>query len=95
MFTFTTIQITESLTALKLLLGLAIVVLAAYGYRRNASRPMFLLGSGIAMLTLLNTVTTIASSTLLGAAFVAPLSMSVEIIGMTLILYAVVLARRQ
>ena len=88
------VQITQFLTALKLLLGTVIVFLALYGYRRNASQPMLYLGSGIATMTLLSTMTTIVSSILLGASFVAPLSMGVEIIGMCLILYAIVLARQ-
>lgn len=88
-------QITEFLTVLQLLLGLVIVILAAYGYRRNASQPMLFLGIGIAMMTLGSTVVTIVSSVLLSASFVAPLSSAVEVIGMCLILYAVVLARRR
>jgi len=89
------IQITQFLTALELLLSAVIVFLAFYGYRRNASQPMLLLGSGIATMTLLSTMTTILSSILFGVSFVAPLSMSVEIIGMCLILYAIVLARKK
>ena len=87
-------QITQLLTVLQLLLGLVIVILAAYGYRRNASRPMFFLGVGIAMMTLVSTVVTVVSSILLSVSFIAPLSTAVEVIGMCLILYAVVLARR-
>ena len=88
-------QITQLLTVLQLLLGLVIVILAAYGYRRNASPPMLFLGVGIAMITLVSTVVTIASSILLSVSFIAPLSTAVEVIGMFLILYAVVLARRR
>lgn len=88
------VQITQFLTALELLLGTVIVSLAFYGYRRNASQPILLLGSGIATMTLLSTMTTIVSSILLGVSFVAPLTMGVEIIGMCLTLYAIVLARQ-
>jgi len=91
----TTLQITEFLTVLQLLLGLVIVTLAAYGYRRNVSQPMLVLGIGIAMMTLVSTVTTVVSSILLDVSFVAPLSMATEVIGLGLILYAVVLARRK
>lgn len=89
------LQITEFLTVLQLPLGLAIVILAAHGYQRNTSRPMLLLGVGIAMMTLVSTVITAVSSILLTVSFVAPLSLATEIIGMALILYAVVLARRK
>jgi len=95
MSTPTILQITEFLTVLQLLLGLVIVILAAYGYRRNASRSMFFLGIGIAMITLVSTVITAVSSIFLSVSFVAPLSMAAEVIGMGLILYAVVLARRK
>ena len=95
MATPTILQITEFLTVLQLLLGLVIVILAAYGYRRNASQPMLVLGIGIAMMTLVSTVTTVVSSILLDISFVAPLSMAAEVIGMGLILYAVVLARQK
>jgi len=91
----TTLQITEFLTVLQLLLGLVIVTLAAYGYRRNVSQPMLVLGIGIAMMTLVSTVTTVVSSILLDVSFVAPLSIATEVIGLGLILYAVVLARRK
>ena len=94
MATPTTLQITEFLTVLQLLLGLVIAILAAYGYRRNASQPMLLLGIGIAMMTLVSTVTTAVSSILLSVSLVAPLSMTAEVIGMGLILYAVILARQ-
>ena len=89
------LQLTEALTVLKLILGLMIVVLAVYGYRRNASRPMLLLGTGIAMMTLASTMVTIIASIVLSVGSVAPLSVGVEIIGMCLILYAIVLARRK
>jgi len=91
---FSMTQITQLLTVLQLLLGLVIVILAAYGYRRNASPPMLFLGVGIAMMTLVSTVVTVVSSILLSVSFIAPLSTAVEVIGMCLILYAVVLARR-
>ena len=91
----TTFPITELLTIVKLLLGSVIAVLAAYGYRRNASQPMLFLGSGIALMTLGSTIVTVISSILLTVSFVAPLSMRVEVIGMCLILYAIVLARQE
>jgi len=56
---------------------------------------MFFLGIGIAMMTLVSTVITAVSSIFLSVSFVAPLSMAAEVIGMGLILYAVVLARRK
>jgi hypothetical protein len=95
MGTPTTVQITEFLTVLQLPLGLAIVILAVHGYQRNTSRPMLFLGIGIAMMTLVSTATTAVSSILLDISFIAPLSLAAETIGMGLILYAVVLARRK
>jgi hypothetical protein len=89
------LRLTEFLTALKLLLGLVIVGLAAYGYRRNASRPMLFLGSGIALMTVVSTVATAVSGVVLGATFAAPSGVASEVTGMCLILYAIVLARRQ
>lgn len=94
MATPTTLQITEFLIVLQLFLGFVIAILAAYGYRRNASQPMLFLGIGIAMMTLVSTVTTAVSSILLSVSLVAPLSMTAEVMGMSLILYAVILARR-
>ena len=90
-----TLQIAEVLTVLQLLLGLVIVIFALYGYRRNTSQPMLFLGVGIAMLTLVSTATTAVSSIFLGGSFVAPLGLATEVVGMGLILYAVVLARRE
>ena len=95
MATHNTLQIIEILGVLELLLGLVITILAVYGYRRNASQPMLFLGIGIAMITLVSTVTTVVSSIFFNASFIAPLNMSTEVIGMGLILYAVVLARRK
>jgi len=95
MGSLTTLPITEVLTIVKLLLGSVIAVLAAYGYRRNASQPMLFLDSGIALMILGSTIVTVISSILLTVSFVSPLSMSVEVIGMCLILYAIVLAREQ
>jgi hypothetical protein len=88
-------QVTEAFTVLKLILGLVIVVLAVYGYRRNASRPMLFLGTGIGMMTVVSTMATIIASILLSTGTAGPLSVGVEIIGMCLILYAIVLARRK
>lgn len=89
------LQITELLTGLKLLLGLVIVALAAYGYRRNSSQPMFFVGSGIAMMTLVSPLATVISSIMFSVDIIAPLSTAIEIIGMCLILYSIALARRK
>jgi hypothetical protein len=89
------LQITEFLTVLQLPLGLAIVILAVHGYQRNTSRPMIFLGVGIAMMTLVSTATTAISDIFLDTSFIAPLSLAAETIGMGLILYSVVLARRK
>jgi hypothetical protein len=56
---------------------------------------MIFLGVGIAMMTLVSTAATAISSVLLDTFFVAPLSLAAETIGMGLILYSVVLARRK
>lgn len=89
------LQITEFLTVLQLPLGLAIVILAVHGYQRNTSRPMIFLGVGIAMMTLVSTATTAISDIFLDTSFITPLSLAAETIGMGLILYSVVLARRK
>lgn len=62
MTTSAMLGLTELLTVIKLLLGTVIVGLAAYGSRRNASQPMFFVGSGIAMMTLVSPLATVISS---------------------------------
>lgn len=89
------LQTTELLTGLKLLLGLTIVLLAAIGYRRNASRPMLFLGSGIAMMTVISTVITISVTTIAGPSSAVSMSMLSEVVGMCLILYSIVSAKRR
>jgi hypothetical protein len=56
---------------------------------------MLFLGSGIALMTVVSTVATAVSGVVLGATFAAPSGVASEVTGMCLILYAIVLARRQ
>jgi hypothetical protein len=81
------------LTGLKFLLGLTIVVLAAIGVRRNGSRPMIFLGTGIALMTVMSTLLTIAITHTVGPSTAVSASMLSEVGGMCLILYSIVLAR--
>jgi len=80
---------------LSLLVGLAIFGLALYGYRRNDSRAMLALGCGIVTLTLVSTVVTILTARVFGSAVVPASSEANQLVGMCLILYAIVLARRE
>jgi len=89
--------ILEVVSVLELLVGLAITGLAFQGYRRNRSRAMLFLGGGIATMTVVSLVVVIvvgffssASARMVGLA-----SSVTNLVGMCLILYAIVLARRE
>jgi|APHM01.1.fsa_nt_gi hypothetical protein len=87
--------IIQALGLLSLLVGLCIFGLAFYGYRRNGSRAMLVLGYGIVTLTLGSTVVALLTSRLFSPAVVGIGSEATELVGMCLILYAIVLARRE
>ncbi|WP_284012543.1 DUF7521 family protein [Halobaculum litoreum] len=75
--------------------GLVVVALAAYGYRRNRSRPMLFLALGIASFTVVDFVATVLAAWLVGPVVLPLVGNGVELVGMVSILYAVVLARRE
>ncbi|WP_277554337.1 DUF7521 family protein [Halobaculum limi] len=75
--------------------GLVVVALAFYGYRRNRSRPMLFLALGIASFTVIDFVATVLTARIAGPVFLPLVGNGVELIGMGSILYAVVLARRE
>ena len=83
----------QSLSLLSLLVGLSIFGLALYGYRRNDSRAILVLGCGIVTLTLGSTIVTILTARAFGSAMVPAASEATQLVGMCLILYAIVLAR--
>ncbi|MDS0259854.1 hypothetical protein NDI56_10665 [Haloarcula sp. S1CR25-12] len=87
--------VAQALALLSLLVGLVIFSLALYGYRRNDSRAMLALGCGIAMLTVVSTIATILAARLFGGRLAPVGSEAAELVGMCLILYAIVLARRE
>ena len=80
---------------LSTVVALAIFALAVQGYRRNRSRSMLALGSGIVTLSLVSSVGTLLATRMFGVA-AAPIANGVsQLLGMCLILYAIVLARRE
>jgi hypothetical protein len=88
-------SIGQVLSLLSLLVGLGIFGLALSGYRRNDSRAMLALGSGIVTLTVVSTVVTLLTARAFGVAMVPVSNGATELVGMCLILYAIVLARRE
>ena len=90
--------ILEVVSVLELLVGLAITGLAFQGYRRNRSRAMLFLGGGIATMTVVSSVVlTIVAFFSSPAAVTWMLGLAdavANLVGMCLILYAIVLARR-
>jgi len=89
----TWVQIGQVIWGLSALVGLAIVVLAVAGYRRNRSRSMLFLGAGVATLTLVSFAVTVLVTRFLGPTVLPALDGLTQLVGMVLILYAIVLAR--
>ncbi|MBX0287714.1 DUF7521 family protein [Haloarcula salinisoli] len=89
--------IAEVVSVLELLVGLAITGLAFQGYRRNRSRAMLFLGGGIATMTVVSLVVivVVAFFSSASARMVGLASSLTNLVGMCLILYAIVLARRE
>ncbi|WP_324759339.1 DUF7521 family protein [Haloarcula sp. GH36] len=85
----------RGLMALSLVVGLGIFGLAFYGYRRNDSRSMLFLGSGIVTLTVLSWAGTVFSARYVAPAVIPTVSSLFDLAGMAMILYAMVLARRE
>ncbi|THE64405.1 hypothetical protein D8Y22_13415 [Salinadaptatus halalkaliphilus] len=88
----------DMLTVLSLgrvVLGLVITTLAMIGYRNNRSHPMLALAVGVAFLTFVQVLLSIVMARL-GEPYLISLStMLAELVGLSLILYSIVLARRQ
>jgi hypothetical protein len=89
------LTIVQAVSLLELLVGVAIVGLAVQGYRRNRSQAMLFLGAGIATLTLVGTAVQILVGQLTSTRLVAISVTVTDLLGMCLILYAIVLARRE
>ena len=88
-------RIVELTIALSLALGLIITALALIGYRNNRSRPMLFLAVGIAFLTVIQLLTSVVTARLGPAYLISVSTQLAELIGLSLILYSIVLARRQ
>jgi hypothetical protein len=83
------------LAGLELLVGLAIVGLAFQGYHRNQSRSMLFLGAGIATMTVVGTALQFVLSLVAAGPLVIVIPTGTDLLGMCLLLYAIVLARRE
>ncbi len=88
-------RIVELTIALSLALGLIITALALIGYRNNRSRPMLFLAVGIAFLTVIQLLTSVVTARLGPAYLISVSTQLAELIGLSLILYSIILARRQ
>jgi len=88
-------RIVELTIALSLALGLIITALALIGYRNNRSRPMLFLAVGIAFLTVIQLLTSVVTARLGPAYLISVSTQLAELIGLSLILYSIMLARRQ
>jgi hypothetical protein len=91
----TPLGIVQVFAALELLVGLAIVGLAAQGYRRNQSRAMLFLGGGILTITVVGTALTMIAAFVTSGPIITVVPSVTNLVGMCLILYAIVLARRE
>jgi hypothetical protein len=95
----TWVRIGQAIWWLSSLVGLAIVALAVAGYRRNRSTSMLFLGAGIGTLTVVSFATTLFAARLFSrthlSAILPALDGLTQLVGMALILYAIVLARRE
>ncbi len=87
-------QIVDLTLVLSLGLGLIITVLALIGYRNNRSRPMLFLAVGIAFLTFIQLLMSVVTARLGPAYLISVSTQLAELIGLTSILYSIVLARR-
>ena len=89
------LALVEVVSVLELLVGLAITGLAFQGYRRNRSRAMLFLGGGIATMTVVSYAVLMSVAFVASARMVGLASSVTNLVGMCLILYAIVLARRE
>jgi len=79
---------------IQFLLAAVIVFLTFVGYRRNDSRAMLYLSGGIATLTMLPVLTRYLLQSMIGIQNSSLLALSLETVGLLLILYAIGIARR-
>ena len=91
----TPLGIAQVVAALELLVGLAIVGLAAQGYHRTQSRAMLFLGGGILTMTVVGTALTMITAFVASGPIIVIFPHVTDLAGMFLILYAIVLARRE
>lgn len=89
----TSSPLVDALLVAELLLGLLVVLLATFGYRRNGSRPMLFLAAGIGSITLLSPLAGALAGNLFAIGSVVPASRSVSVLGLCLVLVSIVLAR--
>lgn len=83
-----------ALHGFELLLGGAIAALALLGYRRNRSRPMLILALGVGFLTFVQVGVSIVVGRMVPT-YVVPVPHRLsELVGLVLIIYSIVLARR-
>ncbi|SDR14086.1 DUF7521 family protein [Natronobacterium texcoconense] len=91
----TATSLTSTIVLLQIAVGLVITALAAVGYRRNRSQPMLFLAVGIALLTFVSAVFTIAVARTGSVAMTPLVGQLTEFVGLLFVLYSIVLARRQ
>lgn len=84
-----------ALSALSLVVGVVVFALAFYGYRRNDSPAMLFLGCGVATLTVVSRGVTLVVTRYVDTVWLPTVESLAQLAGMGLILYAVVLARRE
>jgi len=88
------LTVLKGIGVVQLLLGAAITGLALLGYWRNESRAMLLLGVGIASLTFVPVLFRLAFQAALGLQETSVIVLSLETVGLGLILSSIVVARR-
>jgi hypothetical protein len=76
-------------------LGLCIAALALVGYRRQRTRSMLALALGVALLTFVSYLVTLATVQVVPPVALPIPSTLTETVGLLSILYAIVLARRE
>lgn len=89
------IVIGQVIVVLELFVGLAATGLAFQGYRRNNRRSMLVLGGGIAMMTVVGTSLQLILTAVTTGPMVAITPTVTDLLGICLLLYAIVLARRE
>ena len=92
----TWLTVGRALAALVLVASVVVAGLALYGARRNGSRSMLFLAGGIATFTLGGTLVSVLTARVFSVVHVTlAVRSATELAGLLLILYAIVLARRE